>query len=144
MGVSEWLMLANIVVSFVVISIVGFGVYWLQNRKEDLRLKRDVFRRVVGNIHGILYDCRFFQESHSFSESGIVAINEVRATFPEKAVQNAWKRWHESNDKSDFVDLIHEMSIACKLEHYQDIDLENIADAFACSCITQQKRKETV
>ena len=135
MGLSEWLMLANIIVSAVVIGVVGFGVYWLQNRKEDLRLKRDVFRRVVGNIHGILYDCRFFQESHSFSESGIVAINEVRATFPEEAVQAAWKRWNETEENSDFVNLIREMSIACNLKQYKDIDWEDIGNAFACSCI---------
>ena len=137
---SEWLTVVQICVSAGMLVFVGFGAVWLQSRLENLRLKQDVFRRVVGNVHGVLYDCRVFKDSHTYSESGIIAINEVRSVFNERAVLDAWKAWHRvSNNESsgylEFAKLIRAMSEACKLKHYQEMELGEIADAFTCSCI---------
>ena len=143
-SVSDWLMLVGIAVSAGTLIAVGFGAVWLQHRLEDLRLKRDVFRRVVGNVHSVLYDCQVFGGSHSFSESGIIAVNEVRAVFSEPEVLEAWHNWYlKGEDSSEgnplFVELIRAMSIACKLKQYQFLELEEIADAFACSCIPSEE-----
>ena len=138
MDISDWLAAAGIGVSAGTLVSVGFGAVWLQHRLEDLRLKREVFRRVVGNIQGILFDCQRFKDSHSFNESGIIAVNEVRAAFPEIDVQNAWSRWYATNDIDSFAELIRQMSVACRLRQYQTMDLEQIAAAFACSCVPNE------
>ena len=124
MNASDWLALAGIGISAATLAVVGFGAVWLQYYLENLRLKREVFRRVVGSIHGILYDCQVFKASHSFSESGIVAINEVRAVFRSRSVLSAWERWHSltlSNEDPNrsFVELIREMSGECRLKQYR-------------------------
>ena len=128
---------AGIGVSAGTLVAVGFGAVWLQHYLEDLRLKREVFRRVVGNVHGILYDCQEFQESHSFNEAGIIAVNEVRATFNEKAVHEAWLKWNNNRAIDDFVELIQAMSVACKLRHYERMDKDRVGESFACSCVPE-------
>ena len=122
--------------------IVGFGTaswtIYIQNRIETLRLKRDVFRRVIGSVNGIIHDCDIFRNSHSISDSGITAINEVRAVFDEEPVLNAWNKWHETNDAHDFVQLVHAMSVACKLKQYQKMSLRDMANAVGCACIPSE------
>ena len=135
MDTSDWLAVAGIIVSAATLLVVGFGSVWLQNRLETLRLKREVFRRVVGNVHGIIHDCQVFKDSHSFSEAGLIAINEVRAAYSEKNVLVAWSKWHDSGDPTVFAELIQAMSAACKLNQYQNMGPREIADAFKCSCV---------
>ena len=144
MNLSDWLMLAGIFVSALTLLLVGFGAVWLQHHLENLRLKRTVFRRVVGNIHAILYDCKIFGGSHSFSESGIIAVNEIRAVFKEKDVLDAWQKWYLSGDDPSegnmlLAEMIRAMSVACKLRQYQQMDTDQIADSFACSCIPSEE-----
>ena len=129
---------AGIAVSAGTLASVGFGAVWLQHYLENLRLKREVFRRVVGNVHGILYDCQEFQESHSFNEAGIIAINEVRAAFNEGAVHEAWFKWNNSRTIDDFVELIQAMSAGCKLKHYESMCKDQVGESFACSCIPEE------
>ncbi|MYF79079.1 MAG: hypothetical protein F4034_07095 [Chloroflexi bacterium] len=135
MSTSDWLAAAGVVVSTSALLGVGFGAVWLQHRLENLRLKREVFRRVVGNVHGIIHDCQVFKDSHSFNEAGLIAINEVRATYSENDVLIAWSNWHASDDPIDFAELIRAMSAACKLKQYQNMDPREVADAFKCSCV---------
>ena len=135
MDISDWLAMAGIGVSAATLAAVGFGAVWLQHQLENLRMKRAVFRRVVGNIQGILFDCQHFKDSHSFNESGIVAINEIRAAFPETGVQDAWSNWYATNDIESFGELVRQMSFACRLKQYQSMNMEQIANAFACSCV---------
>ena len=144
MSTSDWLALAGIGVSAGTLVSVGFGAVWLQHYLENLRLKRAVFRRVVGNVHSVLYDCQFFGGTHSYSESGLVAVNEIRAVFSEREVLDAWNYWYLAGEDSDeanrlFVDLIRAMSVACKLTQYREMNLEEIADAFACSCVPSEE-----
>ena len=135
MSTSDWLAVVGIGVSAGTLATVGFGAIWLQHYLENLRLKREVFRRVVGNVHGILFDCQEFKDSHVFSEAGITAINEVRAAFNERDVHEAWLKWYESDTVIDFVELIHAMSSACKLKQYQKMNPEQIGETFKCSCV---------
>ena len=135
MNTSDWLAAAGVCVSAMTLATVGFGAIWLQHNLENLRLKRQVFRRVVGNAHGILFDCQDFKETHAFNEAGITAINEVRAAFPEKEVHSAWSQWYASNEIGDFVALIHEMSNACKLRQYQKMRPEQVGETIRCSCL---------
>lgn len=135
MNTSDWLAAAGIGVSATTLVVVGFGAVWLQHKLENLRLKRGVFRRVVGSINGIIHDCDIFRESHSISDMGITAINEVRAVYDEEAVLNAWNRWHVTKDPYDFVKLVHAMSVACKLKHYQKMALREMANAVGCACL---------
>ncbi len=135
MSTSDWLVVAGIGVSAGTLVTVGFGAVWLQHYLEDLRLKREVFRRVVGNVHSILYDCQHFRNPHSFNESGIVAINQVRAAFKEATVQDAWRVWHATEDVEDFAKLVRAMSVACKLNQYRSMEPKTIADTFSCSCV---------
>ena len=143
MNTSDWLAAAGIGISTTTLVVVGFGAIWLQHRLENLRLKRDVFRRVVSNIHSVIYDCRVFEGSHEFSENGIVAVNEIRAAFDEQEVLDAWHKWFLTGDETQgnraLVELIRAMSVACKLKHYQQMDLDEIADVFACSCIPSEE-----
>ena len=135
MNASDLLAATGIGVSAATLAVVGFGAVWLQHHLENLRLKREVFRRVLGNVHGVLFDCQEFKDSHSFNEAGIIAINEVRAAFPEKDVHKAWSRWYSTDDIGDFVELIRAMSVACKLKHYQRMRPEQIGETFRCSCL---------
>ncbi len=135
MNTSDWLAATGIGVSAATLVAVGFGAVWLQHYLEKLRLKREVFRRVVGNVHSILYDCQHFRNPHSFNESGIVAINQVRAAFDDDLVQVAWRDWHATEDIEDFAKLVSAMSVACKLNHYRSMEPQEIADAFSCSCV---------
>lgn len=135
MNTSDWLAAAGIGASTATLAAVGFGAVWLQHNLENLRLKREVFRRVVGNAHGILFDCQDFKETHAFNEAGITAINEVRSAFPEKEVHRAWSQWYASNDIGDFVALIQAMSVACKLRQYQKMRPEQVGETIRCSCL---------
>lgn len=135
MNTSDWLAATGIGVSAATLVAVGFGAVWLQHELEKLRTKRDVFRRVIGSINGIIHDCDVFSDSHSISDMGITAINEVRAVFDEDSVLKAWNRWHGSNAAYDFVELVHAMSVACKLKQYQEMELREMANAVGCACI---------
>ncbi len=135
MNISDWLAIAGIGASTATLVAVGFGAVWLQHYLENLRLNREVFRRVVGNVHGIIHDCQDFRDSHSFNEAGLIAVNEVRAAYSEKDVLNAWSIWHSSGDPVDFAELIRAMSSACKLKQYRKMGPREIADAFKCSCV---------
>lgn len=140
MDISDWWAAAGIGVSAGTLVAVGFGAVWLQHYLENLRLKREVFRRVVGNIHSVVYDCRIFGGAHSFSESGMVAVNEIRAAFSEKHVLEAWRNWYRveegsSSSVQSLVELIRAMSVACKLKHYREMTDAEIVDTFACSCV---------
>ena len=139
MNTSDWLALAGIGVSAGTLVSVGFGAVWLQHYLENLRLKRAVFRRIVGNVDGILNDCTSFKSGHTFSDRGITAVNEVWAVFNEQPVLEAWDRWHETNKNEDFAGLLREMSAACRLKQYQELDIDEIMDAFGCSCVYQQE-----
>ena len=138
MNISDWLAIAGIGASTATLAAVGFGAVWLQHELEKLRSKRDVFRRVVGSINGIIHDCDIFSDSHTISDMGITAINEVRAIFDEESVLKAWNRWHVTNDEYDFVQLVHAMSVACKLKQYQKMDLSDMANAVGCACIPSE------
>ena len=135
MSTSDWLAAAGIGVSAGTLVTVGFGAVWLQHYLENLRLKREVFRRVVGNVHGIIHDCQAFKDSHSFNEAGLIAVNEVRAAFDETDVLTAWSKWHSTTDPTEFAQLIKAMSAACKLKQYQNMEPREVADAFKCSCV---------
>ena len=135
MNTSDWLAAVGVGISAITLVAVGFGAIWLQHNLENLRLKREVFRRVVGNAHGILFDCQDFKETHAFNEAGITAINEIRAAFPEKEVHSAWSQWYASNEIGDFVSLIHAMSIACKLRQYEKMRPEQVGETIRCSCL---------
>ena len=141
MSTSDWLAIAGIGVSAGTLVAVGFGAVWLQHYLENLRLKREVFRRIVGNVDGILNDCSSFKSGHAFSDRGITAVNEVWAVFDETAVLNAWDRWHETNQNEDFAQLLRAMSDACRLKQYQELDIQEIMDAFGCSCVYQHEEK---
>ena len=135
MSTSDWLAAAGIGVSAGTLVTVSFGAVWLQHYLENLRLKREVIRRGIGSINGIIHDCDIFRDSHSISDLGITAINEVRAAFDEDAVLDAWNKWHDTNDAYDFVELVHAMSVACKLKQYQKMELRDMANAVGCACI---------
>ena len=152
MDMSNWLSVAGIGVSASTLAAVGFGAVWLQHNLETLRLKREVFRRVVGSVHSIVFDCQIFGGSHSFSESGIVAVNEIRAVFVEQEVLDAWRHWYfKSRDSSEvsseeilaLAELIHAMSVACKLKHYQRMDPRETSATFACSCVRRVDRGDS-
>ena len=128
-------MVAGIFVSASTLVAVGFGAVWLQRRLENLRQKREVFRRVIGSVNGIIHDCDIFRESHSIGDMGITAINEVRAVFHEKAVLDNWNTWHGSNNPRDFAKLVQAMSVACKLKQYQKMELREMANAVGCACL---------
>ncbi len=138
MSTSDWLAAAGIGVSAGTLVTVGFGAVWLQHKLENLRSKREVFRRVIGNVNGILYDCQHFRDPHSFNEAGIIAMNEVRVAFDEEDVHLAWYEWHSTQDIEDFAKLVSAMGVACKLNQYRKLDQKGIADAFACSCVPSE------
>ena len=139
MNASDSLAASGIGVSAATLAVVGFGAVWLQHRLENLRLKRQVFRRIVGNVDGILNDCTSFKSGHAFSDPGITAVNEVWAVFDEPLVLDAWDRWHETNENEDFAKLLRVMSAACRLKQYQELDIEEIMNVFGCSCVYQQE-----
>ncbi len=143
MSASDWLAVAGIGVSAGTLAAVGFGAVWLQHRLENLRLKREVFRRVIGNIHSVVFDCRIFGGAHAFSESGMVAVNEIRAAFSEREVLDAWRNWYRTEGGSSasvqsLVELIRIMSVACKLRHYREMSDAEVVETFACSCVRRE------
>ena len=146
MNTSDWLAATGIGVSATTLVAVGFGAVWLQHKLENLRVKREVFRRVVGSVHGILYDCRIFSDAHSFGERGIVAINEVRAVFTKRSVMRAWEEWYDTTLANEdnveaFYLLVREMSAECRLFQYQTMPLEQIAQSIGCSCVPERDRE---
>ena len=141
MSASDGLATAGIGVSAATLVAIGFGAVWLQHYLENLRLKRQIFRRIVGNVDGILNDCTTFKSGHAFSDRGITAVNEVWAVFDELPVLDAWDRWHETNENEDFAQLLRAMSAACRLKQYQELDIDEIMDAFGCSCVYQYEEE---